>query len=350
MSRRAHRILGAVVAVGLLACGPTRASRRQVPPRDESTGDEQVMFPDEAAAKRRAERAPPATETVRRGEALLQKGKPSEAQGLFEKAIDADPEDLRAHLDLGLALEMQGQMEAAERAYRQALEIDPEFPEALNNLGLLLRKQDRLDEAAELLRQAVQVRSDFADAQRNLALTLEEAGELEQAADAYRKANRMDPEDPIVRANLGMILLEQGRREQAAIELREALPKARGNAAALQAIGNGLRRSRQFDAAVRAMRMAIEAHGTATPALLAELALAQRAAGDRKGAEQTLQRALDRDEGFATGHFLLGSMQAGRGAYGPAITHFERYLELAPDGPHAAKARERLEQARKAAQ
>ncbi len=61
------------------------------------------------------------------------------AQALFEQAIQNNPKDARAHLDLGIALEMRDDLESAERAYRAAIAIQPNFAEALNNLGVLLR-------------------------------------------------------------------------------------------------------------------------------------------------------------------------------------------------------------------
>lgn len=340
---------GLLLVLAVAAGCPQRGGSSTAATPDDGVGDEDVMFPDERAREREADRVPPAGETVERGEQMLAQGEADPAIALFQQALEEDPRDVRARFDLGLAYEMKGEPEPAERAYRAALEVDESFPEALNNLGLLLRAQGRLDEAVPLLREAVQARPDFAEAQLNLALALEESGDRRAAIGAYRRAVQMSPEDPVPQANFGLLLIEVGRAEQAAIELRRALPKAKGNAAALQAIGNGLRRVGQLDQAVRAMRMAIEAHeGRPTPALLSELALAQRAAGDREGAEQTLERALELDPEYATAYYLLGGMRAGRGAFDAAVESFEKYLELAPNGPHAGKAREKLQAAREA--
>jgi len=45
------------------------------------------------------------------------------------------------------ALHQQGQFDEAEPLYRKALEAQPDHFEALNNLGLLLARQGKLDEA-----------------------------------------------------------------------------------------------------------------------------------------------------------------------------------------------------------
>ena len=313
---------------------------------EETVGDEDIMFPDEAAAQ--AAPRHEATETVARGEAALAAGNLEEAQAAFEEAVATNPEDPRAQLDLGLTLELQNQYPAAEAAYREAVRLDPDFAEALSNLGLLLRDQERASEAVPLLRRAVEVEPGMAEAWLNLALALEESGDDRGAEEAYRKTIQLKPEDPLVRANLGQLLLRAGDTEEAALQFRRGLQHARGNPPALQAIGNGLRRAGHPDGAAQAMAMLVDTMDAPTPAVLSELALAQRAAGDREAAEATLVRALEVDESFATAHYLLGSMQAARGAYDEAIRHFQRYLELQPQGSHAERVRAHLAAARRA--
>ncbi|MEM9195883.1 MAG: tetratricopeptide repeat protein [Myxococcota bacterium] len=337
---RASLLLSFVIS----ACPPANTG----PEPSETSGDE-IMFPDEAERRDAESSAPPASAEVRQAESLLARGEAEEALSVLEQAVAGNPADPRAQLDLGLAYEMTNDSRRAEAAYRAAIEASPEFPEAHNNLGLLLRNLERYDEAAAALREAVRLRSDYASAHVNLALTLEEAGDRTAAVEAYRLAVRFAPRDALSRINLGLLLLEEGNEAQAAIELRRGLPLAQGDPAALQAVGNGLRRAGQPEAAARAMRLAVEAVGDeVTPALLAELALALRAANAREEAEATLERALELDPSYATAHYLLGNMRAGRGAFDEAIGHYRQYLRLAPDGPHAEIARERLERARAA--
>jgi tetratricopeptide (TPR) repeat protein len=96
------------------------------------------------------------------------------------------------------------------------------------------------------------------------------------------------------------------------------------------------------------MEGAVQAGDDATPALLAELALAQRAAGDRDAAIATLERALATDARYATGHYLLANMLAGAQRPADAKKHYERYLALEPNGPQASQARERLKMLKQA--
>jgi tetratricopeptide (TPR) repeat protein len=140
-----------------------------------------------------------------------------------------------------------------------------------------------------------------------------------------------------------LLLLQRGDRAAAQHELQQALERAHGDRAALLAIGNGLRRAGDPEGALRAMQAAVQGDSDPTPALLSELALAQRAAGQRDAAVLTLEHALERDPRYATAHYILGSMFASDGKRDQAKKHFQRYLELEPRGPQAAQARERLE-------
>ncbi len=329
-----------MVALALTACGSSQ-EERTVP-------DDEVHFEDEHPGDRY-----PASPAVQRAEAYLLEGDADRAKVELEGWIAQNHDDPRAHLDLGLAAVMLHDADGAEFAYREALRIAPEFADAMNNLALVLRARDRLDEALELLERAVRLRPDYVEAQTNLGLVREEKGDLEGAVQAYQRAADLDRENVMVRVNLGLALLGLSRTDDAKRELRGVLEDAEraNDVAALGAIGNGLRRAGEPQLAVRAMRRAIDARGEEgpTPALLSELALAERAAGDRTSAEATLARAIQLDPRYATAHYLLANMQAGRGAFDDAIRNYRRALELEPDAPFAAEARERMEQARRAA-
>ena len=353
MSWALGRAALAACCVGLLGCGgPAVDSPSNVRPGDAAgrgSGGEDVEFEDEAV-ERGAQQAHPASEPVQRGEALLAQGDAAGAERLFRAALTADASDARALLDLGLSRELQDDVPGAEHSYREAIRVDARFAEAHNNLGALLRERGDLAGALVALHEAVRLRANSPSAQANLALALEEHEELPAAEVAYRAAVRLAPRDPMARVNLGLLLLRMQRNDDAARTLREAMPLAADNRAALAGIGSGLRRAGEPETAVRALAAAVEVgEEPPTPGLLCELALAQYAAEDRPASEATLARVLAADERYATAHYLLASMLAGRGAFAQAITHFERYLALEPEGAQAAQARAGLSHARDAA-
>jgi Tfp pilus assembly protein PilF len=288
-------------------------------------------------------KTPPRSPLVKEAETLLQKGEVEAARAKFAEAIAAQPEDARAYLGLGLCDEALEKFDSAEQAYRKAAEVDPSLAEAHNNLGVLLRDKGELDPAIEELSRASELDPKLTSARINLAMTLEDAGRTAEADAAYKEAVRLSPQDGMLRANYGLFLLKQNDNDAAANELLAGLDQAKGDRAALLAIGNGLRRAKKPDAAVRALHQAIAAgDGRPTPALLAELSLAQNAAGDAIAAKASLDEALLLDPKYATGHYLLASVLAGEGNFKGAVAHYKRCIELDPKSDLAARAREKL--------
>ncbi len=306
-------------------------------------GEQPVMFEDERAARA----APQASDDVSRGESMLAAGDAAGAEALFRAAIEADASDVRAHLDLGLSLEMQERLDEAEQAYRGAIAVDAEFAEALNNLGVLLRDTDRAEAALEVLGRAVRARPGFASAQLNYGLVLEELGRADEAMVAYRRVIEIAPREPTARIQLGLLQIASGDRDGALLTLRHAASAAQGSRVMLSALGNGLRRAGDPAMAVQVLTAAIEADEAPAPSpVVAELALAQFAAGHREAAERTLTELLTERADYADGHYLLANMLAARQAFPQAARHYQRYLRLEPNGPQAAQARGRLEHVR----
>jgi superkiller protein 3 len=300
---------------------------------------------DARLAQSEERRAPEASSAVREGEGKLQANDAAGAKVLFERALAENARDARAALDLGIANEMLEDLEGAETAYRKALDIDPDFAEAQNNLGVLLRDRGSLEEAVELLEHAAKTNADSPAAHQNLALALEDSNKFERAASEYQRTLELAPDDAMTRANYGLLLLRLDKKQDAARELGKALDQAKERAALL-AIGNGLRRAGDADGAVRAMERAVAA-GQPTPALLSELALAQRAAGQDAKAFATLQRALEVDPKYALAHYLMGNMYAADKKFAEAKQQFETYLKLAPAGDQAQNAKARLQMLQK---
>jgi Flp pilus assembly protein TadD len=194
-----------------------------------------------------------------------------------------------------------------------------------------------------LLKRAVQANPQSASAQANLGLALEDHGDAAGSERAYRAAIDIDPKAVMTRVNLGLLLVNRGDQAGAREQLNAALQGAQGNRPALVAIGNGLRRAGDAQGALQAMQAAVQGQPPPTSAVRTELALAQRAAGDREGAIATLEKVIAGDAKYATAHYVLGNMLAADKRTADARKHFEKYLQLEPKGPQAAQARERLQ-------
>jgi Flp pilus assembly protein TadD len=101
-------------------------------------------------------------------------GNMEEAAGLFEKAVQAGPDNFNAWNNLGLALRKTGRNEEAVTAYQRAIAIKPDFALVYKNLGILFEQMGRKKEAAEAYLKYAELNQPAADARiaREKAATL----------------------------------------------------------------------------------------------------------------------------------------------------------------------------------
>lgn len=79
------------------------------------------------------------------------------AIALFERAVQLDPTQARAHYNLGVAHRANGYLEPALAAYQQAIQRDPNYAEAYQNMGAVLFKLGRLPESRTAFQTAIQL-------------------------------------------------------------------------------------------------------------------------------------------------------------------------------------------------
>ncbi len=111
----------------------------------------------------------------------LECSSPESAREAYGRALELDPENADAHVNLGRQLHIAGELGRAEPHYREAVRLDPDDPTPHFNLGVLLEELGRRDEAVHAYRQAVLRDPDFADAHCNLGLLLERLGRRQDA-------------------------------------------------------------------------------------------------------------------------------------------------------------------------
>ncbi len=162
-------------------------------------------------------------ELVQQGNAAQKAGNYAEAERIWQRIIQSDPEDANAYNNLGNALYDQGKLEEAIAAYRQAIALDPKSTYAYYNLGTALYHQGKREEAIAAYRQAIALDPKLALAYNNLGIALDDQGKREEAIAAYRQAIALDPKLALAYNNLGIALDDQGKREEAIAAYDQAL-------------------------------------------------------------------------------------------------------------------------------
>ncbi len=153
------------------------------------------LFKDELRIK-------PAVAHYSLGNALLRKGRTSEAIDQFTEALRINPDYAEAHNNLGYALLVTGRTSAAIEQCREALRIDPTYAHAHNNLGNALAQTGRASEAIEHYKQTLRINPNSADAHSNLGAALAQMGRISEAMEELKAAVRINPNNIDARNNL----------------------------------------------------------------------------------------------------------------------------------------------------
>ncbi|HEX9417175.1 MAG TPA: tetratricopeptide repeat protein [Gaiellaceae bacterium] len=126
---------------------------------------------------------------------------------------DSVLEEARASLE-------EGDLERAREALRRAVEQNPGDSSALVDLGYLALGAGDADEAADLFRQALERDSGNIDALRALATIHGRAGRGEDALEAASAVAEAQPDDPLAAIEVADLALELGRLEEAEAAFR----------------------------------------------------------------------------------------------------------------------------------
>ena len=103
------------------------------------------------------------------------------ARQAYERALEAEPEHLLAHINLGRLLHETGRLADAEKVYRKAVATCGSDPLLLFNLGVLLEDLGRKNEAMQAYERALHRDPHLADGHYNLALLYKALGKPRQA-------------------------------------------------------------------------------------------------------------------------------------------------------------------------
>lgn len=152
------------------------------------------------------------------------------------------PENVRMSpeqaLQLAVELHQKGGIEQAEYIYTRLIEHDPQNASAKQFLGLVRHSQGREAEAIALVEEAHAIAPRDAGILMNLGNVLLEAGRAEDALTAYRKMLDLAPGEASAWNNMGVLLRTMGRIELAEEALRKAIALDAKDAGAWHNLGN----------------------------------------------------------------------------------------------------------------
>jgi tetratricopeptide (TPR) repeat protein len=149
----------------------------------------------------------------------------AEAVQQFRRAIDLQPQFVRAWNGLGLTFDMEGEADEANRALGKAAELNRASPTPSpwppHDFGAFLLRTEHLPEAEAQLREALRYDPNFVQAQYHLGRVLEKENVLQEAIVQYRAAVSGDKSFADACYSLGTLYRKLGDERQASAMFAE---------------------------------------------------------------------------------------------------------------------------------
>ena len=262
--------------------------------------------------------------------ALCARGQPALAIVFYRKILAIDPNNGRAHNNIGLALQQLGRIEEALPHHQRALALSPDMAEAHAGLGNAHRMRGRLEEALGHYLNALAARPDYAAAHNDIAGVLHMLGRAAEAISHYQRALAAQPNYADAHYNLANIQGELGQREEAighyakALEIRPVFAEAHNNMAnVLQALGRHDEAVARYEAAVGLKPRYADAYHNLGKAYFALNRYDYAIAAYEKALAIDASKAMVYND-MAAAHLVLGHFRQAYAAFAAAVARAPR--------------------------
>ncbi len=268
----------------------------------------------------------------------------AEAVKEAEKALQLDPDSDRAHVTLGLAKNRRPEtQEEALEHFNRVLAADPNHGEALEGLADTYRRMGRTEEAEAAFRDMLARRRGDWRAYKYAALFYESQGRYDESIEALQAALELTPDNAEILGTLGTVHMLDGDFLEAKTSYERSVA-IEPTQASLANLGSIYHRTGDLENAILTLEKAasMESARHQTWSMLARAyGAAGREADKARAAEkavQLAQRALDADPANVSAMLGLGAAFTQTGQSEMAADLAERAVGLQPAAPRTVAA------------
>lgn len=161
----------------------------------------------------------------------------------------------------------------------------------------------------------------------NLGIVLARQDRLEEAVAMYRKALAIDPAALPVKTNLALASYRLGKWPDVIRWFGAVLEKQPDDRRALQLSAIACYQANRYTEAARLYERLLP---SADPSILIGLASSYRELGRKQEEEKLLKVVLEQSGQSPEVHYLIGLVEYAREDYAPAVTSFQKSIELDP--------------------
>ncbi len=256
----------------------------------------------------------------------LKRDQPKKALEVIDVVVRRDPKNVDAANMQGIARVAAGDRAGGRAAYENALALNPRYHAARLNLARLDLAEGKLDAARLRLTELLKIAPNNADAMIEFARLEEQTGHPSEAV-AWLEKVRAVPAHR-VRAGIYLVdlLLRQRNVERAVIVAKEVVSHAPKDFSALRTLSRAELAAGDNRGARQTLSVMVPLAGF-EPDMNVELARLQLAAEDRESALYSLDKVLKNKADYLPALVLLAEMEIGRGDYAKAEQYARRITE-----------------------
>lgn len=224
---------------------------------------------------------------------LLNSGRGKQALELLQAQLTKNPDNQAMRYGVATTALRAKDFPLAEREYRKLIELQPKSFELYLRLGETLRQQGQLQPAIEALRQGQALAPTNAMANLQLGLTYESANMRREAAPYYENVLKAESNNPVALNNLAFLLAEDGRDlDRALTYATRAKQQMSKDDNVSDTLGWVYLKKKLADNALTIFKDLVARNPT-NAQFRYHLGMALSLKGDRTGAKQSLQAALN---------------------------------------------------------
>src|SRR5438477_434137 len=257
---------------------------------------------------------------VQSGIAEKTAGRLERAHSLFQRAIEKDPDSSVLHFLLAETLYNRGLHEEAMRSVKRSIELNPENPDALYLIGFILGDLGRGEEAADANRRAVMLNPTLVRAQANLSLETYR----HEATPSHQQRTSAS-----AHITLGVLFWHKSDPKGAINSFRRALQAPNPPVEARLNLALGLFRRKHTELALEAFRQVLSS-APEHPVAWNGIGLILVDLEKYSDARNAFARAIQANPDFAEAHYNMSFTLSNLGDFASALRETKRALALDP--------------------
>ena len=196
-------------------------------------------------------------ELLQAGLALQQQKKFKEAESVYRRVLEGDPNQSDALHLLGLVRSSLGNPAEAIEWIEKAIRVAPNSPVFYSNLGVMLRQAGKIPEAIEAYLAAINLAPEVADTYFNLGKAYKMQGDLVRSEEALLRSIALNPRYLSPWLSLIGLEVERHRYAEGIEKGKQALQLLPNNIELLMSVGAVFKRNQQNEEALELYRRAL---------------------------------------------------------------------------------------------